>query len=247
MLDGTDFTAPLTGAAWPWPNTDAIEEIEVLSLGATAEYGNVLGAVFNVVTRQGSNAWHGDANGYFQSQGLTSRNTTDAQDEGLPYNRDKYNDATFQLSGPIVKDKLWFFGSYQYQRDFQSFAGTPAEFPEKFKADRVFGKLNFQINGKNRLMFAYHDDYYEIPGDTTATIAPSAVGVETGHNPSPNVTWTSVLSDKTYFEARYSGFYGKDHGDPLQSGEPRVKPRFIDLDTGEITGGIYSWYDGVSV
>ena len=93
MLDGTDFTAPLTGAAWPWPNTDAIEEIEVLSLGATAEYGNVLGAVFNVVTRQGSNAFHGDANVYFQNQGLTSRNTTDAQDEGLPYNRDKYNDA----------------------------------------------------------------------------------------------------------------------------------------------------------
>ena len=246
MLDGTDFTAPLTGAAWPWPNTDAIEEIEVLSLGATAEYGNVLGAVFNVVTRQGSNAFHGDANGYFQSQGLTSRNTTDAQDEGLPYHRDKYNDATVQLSGPIVKDRLWFFGSYQYQRDFQSFAGTPPENPEKFKADRIFGKLNFQINGKNRLMFAYHDDYYEIPGDTTATIAPSAVGVETGHNPSPNVTWTSVLSDKTYFEARYSGFYGKDHGDPLQSGEPRVRQRFIDLDTGEITGGIYSWYDGVS-
>jgi hypothetical protein len=246
MLDGTDFTAPLTGAAWPWPNTDAIEEIEVLSLGATAEYGNVLGAVFNVVTRQGSNAFHGDANIYFQNQDLTSRNTSDDQDDGLPYNRDKYNDATFQLSGPIIKDKLWFFGSYQYQRDYQSPAGVDPLFPEQFKADRVFGKLNFQVNSKNRLMVAYHDDYYEIPGDSTATIAPSAVGVETGHNPSPNVTWTSVLSDKTYVEARYSGFYGKDHGDPQVASEPRVKPRFYDLDTDEITGGIYSWYDGVS-
>ncbi len=147
----------------------------MLSLGATAEYGNVLGAVFNVVTRQGSNAFHGDANFYFQNQDLTSRNTTDAQDDGLPYNRDKYHDGTVQLSGPIVKDKLWFFGSYQYQRDYQSFPGTPAEFPEKCEADRVFGKLNFQVNSKNRLMFAYHDDYYVIPGDTTATIAPSAV------------------------------------------------------------------------
>jgi hypothetical protein len=246
MLDGTDFTAPLTGAAWPWPNTDAIEEIEVLSLGATAEYGNVLGAVFNVVTRQGGNAFHGDANMYFQDQSLTGRNTTDEQDDGLPYHRDKYRDATFQLSGPIIKDKLWFFGSYQYQRDYQSFAGTPAEFPERFEADRVFGKLNYQLNSKNRLMFAFHDDYYEIPGDTTASTAPSTVTVETGHNPSPNVTWTSVLSDRTYFEARYSGFYGKDHGDPLQDGEPRVKPRYFDLDTGEITGGIYSFYDGVS-
>ena len=64
QLDGTDFTAPLTGDAWPYPNTDAIEEIEVLSLGAPAEYGNVQGAVFNVVTRQGSNEFHGDANFY---------------------------------------------------------------------------------------------------------------------------------------------------------------------------------------
>ena len=95
QIDGTNLTASATGQAWPYPNTDAIEEIEVLSLGATAEYGNVLGAVFNVVTRQGSNAFHGDANGYFQSQGLTSRNTTDDQDDGLPFHRDKYNDATF--------------------------------------------------------------------------------------------------------------------------------------------------------
>ncbi|HEY7412675.1 MAG TPA: TonB-dependent receptor [Vicinamibacteria bacterium] len=246
MLDGTDFTAPLTGAAWPWPNTDAVEEIEVLSLGASAEYGNVQGAVFNVVTRQGSNAFHGDANVYFQDQGLTSRNTSEAEDGGLPYNRDKYQDATFQLSGPIMKDKLWFFASYQYQRDYQSPAGVPAEFPEKFEADRVFAKLNYQISPRHRLMVAYHDDYYEIPGDSTASTAPSSVTVETGHNPSPNVTLTSVLSDKTYFEARYSGFYGKDHGDPLVDSEPRVKPRYLDFDTGEITGGIYSFYDGVS-
>ena len=84
QLDGTDFTAPSTGQAWPWPNTDAIEEVQVLSLGATAEYGNLMGAVFNVVTRQGSNEFHGDANYYFQSDGLTSRNTTDEQDEGKP-------------------------------------------------------------------------------------------------------------------------------------------------------------------
>jgi len=49
QLDGTDFTAPLTGAAWPWPNTDAIEEIEVLSLGAPAEYGNLQGAVLGAL------------------------------------------------------------------------------------------------------------------------------------------------------------------------------------------------------
>jgi len=254
LLDGTDFTAPLTGAAWPWPNTDAIEEIEVLTLGAPAEYGNLQGAVFNVVTRQGGNDFHGDANFYWQSQDLTDRNTTEEQDSGLPYNRDNYKDATFQLSGPILKDKLWFFGSYQYQRDSDSQPGTDPKFPAASAADRVFFKLNWQINDKNKVFFAYHDDYYEIPGRGTADSDPSTIGIETGHNPSPNVTFTSVLSDKTYVEARYSGFYGKDHGDPLNAGcdsypcpqNLRVQPRFYDLDTGRTTGGVYYWYDGDS-
>jgi outer membrane receptor protein involved in Fe transport len=249
QLDGTDFTAPLTGAAWPWPNTDAIEEIEILSVGAPAEYGNLQGAVFNVVTRQGSNVWHGDANFYFQSDGLTDRNTTSEEDGDLPYTRDKYNDLTLLLSGPIVKDKLWFFGSYQYQRDYQSPVGVPAEFPNQFDADRVFGKINWQISANHKLMFAYHDDYYRIPcADTlcNALTAPSTIKVEHGHNPSPNVTYTATLSDKTLLEARVSGFYGKDHGDPLQEGTPRAQPRYLNLDTNEITGGIYSWYDGES-
>jgi hypothetical protein len=246
QLDGTDFTAPFTGAAWPWPNTDAIEEIEVLSLGAPAEYGNLQGAVFNVVTRQGGNAFHGDANFYLQHQDLTSRNTTDEQDDSLPYHRDRFNDATFQLSGPVIKDRFWFFGSYQYQRDYESQAGTPPEFPARSDADRIFFKLNYQFNPQHKLMLAYHDDYYRIPGRATALTAPSTITVENGHNPSPNLTYTAVLSSNTYVEARYSGFYGKDHGDPLEEGEPRVKPRYSNLDTGEITGGIYSWYDGDS-
>ncbi len=247
QLDGTDFTAPLTGAAWPWPNTDAIEEIEVLSLGAPAEYGNLLGAVFNVVTKQGSNVFHGSANYYHQSDGLTSRNTDDAQDGGFPYRREKYRDATIQLDGPILKDKLWFFASYQHQRDFQAPTGTDPLFPNRFQADRVFGKLNWQIDATNKLQLAYHDDYYRIPcidNNCNALTAPSTVKVEHGHNPSPNLTLTSTRSNRTYVEVRVSGFYGQDHADPLLDSEPRVKTRFNDLDSGEITGGIYSWYDG---
>jgi hypothetical protein len=244
QLDGTDFTAPSTGAAWPWPNTDAIEEVEVLSLGASAEYGNVQGAVFNVVTRQGSNQFHGDGNFYYQNQSLTGRNTTDALDDGQPYHRARFRDTTWQLGGPVKRDKFWFFGSFQFQQDWESQPGTPAEFPARSQAKRIFYKLNYQLTGSQKLQFAYHDDFYRIPGRATAVSAPSTITVENGHNPSPNLAYTAVLSDKTVFEARYSGFYGVDHGDPLEPGEPRVKPRFNDLDTGRITGGIYSWYDG---
>ena len=245
LIDGTDFTAPLTGAAWPWPNTDAIEEVQILSLGAPASYGNVSGAVFNVVTRQGGNTFKGDANFYFMNQSLTGRNTTDAQDDGLPYHRDEFKDTTVQLGGPVMKDKFWFFGSFQYQKDADSQPGTDPEFPARSSAKRYFYKLNYQINQSNRLQFQVHDDFYKIPGRATANTAPSTIGIETGHNPSPGFLWTTVLSTTTVVEARYSGFYGVDHGNPLNGG-PRVARRFNDLDTGHITGGIYSWYDGKS-
>ena len=64
-----------------------------------------------------------------------------------------------------------------------------------------------------------------------------------GHNPTPNLMYTGVLSDKTILETRFAGFWGNDHAGPIVQGEPRIKPRFYNLDSGEVTGGVYYWYD----
>lgn len=251
-IDGTDLSAPTGGTAWPWPNADAIQEVEVLQLGASAEYGNVMGAVFNVVTRQGGNQFHGDATYYGQSDALTSRNTTVAQEcqgvsncpaGGLPYHRDQWVDTTAQITGPIVRDKLWFFGSFEYQNDYDSQPGTDPAYPAKSTSRRVFFKVNYNVNDNNRLMLGYHDDYWSFPGVPSALTAPSTVNVGHGDNPTPNLVYTGVLSSKTFVEARIAGYYGKDSTDPLQPGEPRVLTRVINNDTGQITGGISSWGD----
>ena len=246
QIDGTNLTAPSTGEAWPYPNTDAIEEIEVLSLGAPAEYGNLTGGVMNVVTRTGTNEFHGDVNYYFQSDGLTSDNTTAQEDFGFDFHREHFRDFTSQLSGPIIKDKLHFFASFQYQSDAKTPAGVDPRFFTDEKAKRIFGKLNWQINTKHKLALGYHDDYYDLPGTPDANSAPSTVSVNHGHNPTPNLMYTGLLSDKTVLEARVAGFWGDDHSDPIVDGEARIQPRFYDLDTGAITGGIYYWYDDKS-
>lgn len=252
-IDGTDLSAPTGGTAWPWPNADAIQEIEVLQLGASAEYGNVIGAVFNVVTRQGGNQFHGDGTYYGQSQSLTSRNTTRAQEclgvancpaGGLPYHRDQWRDTTWQLTGPFVRDKFWFFGSFEYQNDYDSQPGTDPAAPAKSTSRRVFYKFTYNLNENHRFMHGYHDDYWSFPGVPTAVNSPSSVSVSHGDNPTPNFVYTGVLSSKTFVEARLAGYYGKDSTDPLLGGEPRVLPRIIDNDTGLITGGISSWSDG---
>ena len=73
-VDGVDVTAPETGDAWWYINPDVVEEIQVLGVGAPAEYGNHTGAVLNVVTKKGSNSFHGSANYFLQTEGLTGVN-----------------------------------------------------------------------------------------------------------------------------------------------------------------------------
>lgn len=238
QMDGTDLTSALTGAAWPWPNTDIIQEIEILDIGAPAEYGNYQGAVINVVTKSGGNEFHGDANFYFQTQGLTGNN---AEIDGIPYHRERYTDLTAQVGGPILKDKLWFFGGVQTRREHFSQPGTPPESPAKEDDDRYFVKLTYDLNKSNNLQFSLHNDYYSIPEPVTVTKPIEAALVETGSNPTPNVLWTSTMNDRTILEVRYAGFYGHDVGEP-QTGN--YNSGRYDFYSGYYSGGILSWYDG---
>jgi Carboxypeptidase regulatory-like domain len=235
QIDGTDISAT------PWPNTDAVEEVEVLQLGASAEYGNVQGAVFNIVTRQGSNTLHGDANIYFQHDKLTGRNTTEDFDQGRPYHLADHRDATVQVSGPFLKDKFWFFGSLQNHRIYDTQPGVDPTYPSKSDARRVFWKFNYNINANHRLLHGYHDDFYWIPGIPDQFTAPSTVTLSHGHNPTPNVVYTGVLTSKTLVEGRFSGFWLQASDDPNDEGQPRIATRFEDQDTSLTTGGINSW------
>ena len=73
LIDGTNFTCPCNGIARAEPGIDFIQEVQVQSVGASAEFGNVQGAVINVVTRQGSERFLYDASYYGQTAGLTSQ------------------------------------------------------------------------------------------------------------------------------------------------------------------------------
>ena len=201
QIDGTDISST------PWLSTDAVEEVEVLQLGASAEYGNVQGAVFNIVTRMGSNQFHGDGGFYLQTDGMTGRNTPDSVDGGRPYHRDRYRDSSIQATGPFMRDKFWFFGSLHYQRDWDSQPGVDPKTPALNDSRRVFWKFNYNITQNHRLLHGYHNDYYFIPDIASNFTAPSTINLSHGDNPAPNLVYTGVLSDKTLIETRYSGFW----------------------------------------
>jgi outer membrane receptor protein involved in Fe transport len=261
QLDGVDITETYFSEALAEPNTDAIEEVEILSLGAPAEYGNASGAVYNIVTRQGTNEFHGDVNFFYQSDGLTSSNTEDIRlpDEDqtfydacptdatqrCPFFRDTFKDFSAQIGGPIVKDKLWFFASYGIQRDYFAEAGTDTSSrlaQRRKKSDRYMGKLNWQINQNHKVIANFHYDKREDDYGIGITQAPTEAFTRRGKTPTPGVAYTGVLSERTVVDVRYSGFYGRVEGGPTDPGQQRDLDRFYDFDTGLTSGGWYYWY-----
>jgi hypothetical protein len=236
QIDGTNITAPTNGQMWPFPNTDIVEEFELIGVGAPAEYGNMQGAVFNVVTKSGSNQLRGLINWFSQYQALTDNNTPG---ESLPYHRDQFNDATVQIGGPIARDRMWWFGSYQYRRDLFSETGTPPELPTRDMQDRVFGKLSWQVKPTHTLMFAYHNDHWRLPSTITATRPHEASSMNKGHNPTPTATWHALLNDRTTFELRYGGFYNWSSNQGLT--ENLTTPGVDDIGTGMRSANVLSY------
>ncbi len=85
---------------------DAVKEFQVIASGANAEYGRTAGGVVNVITKSGTNDIHGSAFEYFRSEALTS-----ATSDGKPLDNFRRNQFGGSVGGPVVKDKLFFFGA----------------------------------------------------------------------------------------------------------------------------------------
>ena len=106
LIDGTNFTCPCNGVARAEPGIDFIQEIQVQSMGASAESGNVQGGVINVIARQGGERLLYDASYYGQANGLTSQPVRlaipNSNGDDSAYERDRYRDFTTSLGGPVV-------------------------------------------------------------------------------------------------------------------------------------------------
>ena len=106
-FDGINVTDPVTGTFGANLNTEIIQEQKVLTGGLPAEFVGTPGLISNVVTKTGSNTWHGSVNYFFQNDGLFSENKHSPQQKFDTF------DSGVTLGGPIVKDRAWFFGSYR--------------------------------------------------------------------------------------------------------------------------------------
>lgn len=114
LLDGVDMTDNYLSTAPVFPAPDALQEFDIQTSNFTAQYGRNSGGLVNTVSRSGTNAIHGGAFEFFRNTVLNSKNYFASPTEPKP--AFKLNQFGGFLGGPIIKDKMFFFGYYQGTR-----------------------------------------------------------------------------------------------------------------------------------
>jgi hypothetical protein len=113
-VDNNDTSVPGGGTGIVGANPDATQEFRVITNDFNAEYGRNTGAIIDVITRGGSNNFHGDGYWFGRYNALGARDFFNR----IPKKQDPYvrNDFGFSLGGPIIKNRTFFFLNNEYQR-----------------------------------------------------------------------------------------------------------------------------------
>ncbi len=127
-LDGAENTDVTQNSSLQMPNIDAIAEVQVATNSNTAEFGKQPGGYFNVITKSGSNAFHGSGFYFFRNENLNA-NTWSRNKSGLARTPEGEKDLGGTLGGPIIRDKTFFFVSFQNYRNQSTTTSSTIRYP----------------------------------------------------------------------------------------------------------------------
>jgi hypothetical protein len=137
-VNGGDSNDLFVNAPAVQPTPDSIAEFRVLSNTFDAEYGRNSGAVINVVTKSGTNAWHGSVYEFLRNQMFNARGYLD-----LRRPDDKQNQFGGTFGGPIKKDRTFFFASYEGRRVVHGISSDPVVVPNAAQRNGDFSATPF--------------------------------------------------------------------------------------------------------
>ncbi len=145
QLDGGNNTAGLRGTGNPAPNPEAVQEFRVITSSYAAEYGRYPAGVVDVVTKSGTNQYHGAAFEFFRDESLNAKRwappgTAAAKD---PLDRNQYGAA---LGGRIARDKTFFFTSFSGLRQTETYYRNTAVVPTALERAGDFSQSSIKPN-----------------------------------------------------------------------------------------------------
>jgi Carboxypeptidase regulatory-like domain/TonB dependent receptor len=130
MVNGTDVQEHMNGGTSVIPNLDSIQEFRVLTTNFDPEYGNYNGGMINVVTKSGSDSFHGNVFEFLRNTGLDAKNFF-ADTRGV-FRQNQFGGT---IGGPIETQKIFFFADYQGTRTTESVTSPVTSVPSL--ADRT--------------------------------------------------------------------------------------------------------------
>lgn len=165
ILDGISVTDPAFGGSGANLPFEFVQEVEIKTGAFGAEYGKSTGGIFNVITKSGGNEFHGDIFAYGSSKGMV-RETKNFPFTGSAPNGFAEVDAGFDLGGPIIRDRLWFFGAInpQIRRNYFFTQTFRNEVENKVVTPFYAGKITYSINQANTFTFSTFGDYTKQEG-----------------------------------------------------------------------------------
>ncbi|HVF49363.1 MAG TPA: TonB-dependent receptor [Pyrinomonadaceae bacterium] len=162
ILDGVTVSDPAFGGSGANLPFEFVQEVEIKTGAVSAEYGKATGGIFNVVTKSGSNEIRGDVFAFFTSKSFVREVKTSA----IPFTGSAPNgfsevDAGFDIGGPIIKDKLWFFGAFnpQMRKNYFLTQTLAQEVNNKVTTPFYAGKITWGINQNNTFNFSTFGDF----------------------------------------------------------------------------------------
>jgi len=232
QYDGVDVSAVSNGGVWDFPSPDIMQEVEVKTTGASAEYFNFQGGVVNIVTKSGSNAYRGTAAIYNIPHAWVGNNTPNEQ---YPYNVHFSYQSSFEIGGPIKKDRLWFYAILPYNKALTTGVGVDPNLPANAGwSFKPFFKITAKPSSKDTIDFTYNDNRFCCAATASRTTPIYAQTVEHGNNPVIAGHYTRTIGSATLFELKGGGIYIRDNFTPFS--DDFVTPQHFDSRTGLTTG-----------
>ncbi|HUP65845.1 MAG TPA: TonB-dependent receptor [Thermoanaerobaculia bacterium] len=152
LFDGIDATDPTTGTFGANLNFEAIQEVNILTNGISAEYGRASGAIVSVITKSGTNELEGSLKAIGTNDDWNGQNTTKHSITGTSFEREKQDqlDSRYAgtLGGPIWRDRAWFFGAYEEWNQKGAALRTTAVTNEEWSEARNLELHNYRITAQ---------------------------------------------------------------------------------------------------
>ncbi len=207
MLDGVNISDPNTGLLLVSYGFDIIEELAIDTGALRAEYGNVRGAVINAVTKSGGNDVHGQVSLYYRNKSLQDVNTKGTPLEGQYVGFRFEYDWSFIIGGPIIKNKLWFFGNMSYNGKEDYVDGYPWDKPVSIPTDNQryypYAKLTWQIDENNKLILSYnHQNIKRNHRNASRYRNEDSTWIQNNPTNTFNLQWTGLFGPKLFMNAK---------------------------------------------